>query len=113
MAVIIVGLAAYLLGAFWLYRERPPKAGPVELTPYLFLVILPLAIPITFMMPFITWKWPVSSLYGVPLLWELPHAVSLLLGLIWLAMSVWVVTRRDAPAGPRSATIDAKTPVLN
>jgi hypothetical protein len=90
---LILGLGAYLVGVIWLYRYEPfPKtaAGWAE---SILLPFLPLGIPIMFIMPFITWKWPVSDLYGIPLLWVLPHAVSLSLGLVWLGLSVWVVTR--------------------
>jgi hypothetical protein len=64
------------------------------------------------MLPFITWKWPVSSLYGIPLLWVLPQAVSLALGLVWLGLSTWVVRRggeaQTSPnAGARQASPSA------
>jgi len=59
------------------------------------LSLLPLGIPIALMLPFITWRWPVSNLYFIPLLWVLPHAVSLLLGLVWLGLSVWVIARGE------------------
>ena len=59
-----------------------------------------MGIPIALVLPFITWRWPVSNLYGIPLLWVLPHAVSLSLGLVWLGLSVWVVTRRATNSLP-------------
>lgn len=33
-----------------------------------------------------------SNLSGIPLLWVLPHAVSLTAGMPWLVLSAWVTT---------------------
>jgi len=107
MAAIILGLGAYVLGVFWLYREARFNTGVVGWMEHLLLPLLPLAIPVMFMLPFITWKWPVSSLYGIPLLWALPHALSLSMGLVWLALSVWLVTQEAEAPGPAAAVSKA------
>lgn len=108
LPLVILGLAGYLVGAAWLYRYASmPKtsAGWVE---SILLLLLPLGIPVMFILPFITWQWPVSELYGIPLLWVLPHAVSLSLGLVWLGLSVWVVTRRgEVLPSPDAAQLQA------
>ena len=91
--VIILGLGVYLVGVIWLYRYQLFPRTASGLAEGILLPLLPLGIPVMLMMPFITWRWPVSDLYGIPLLWVLPHAVSLSLGLVWLGLSVWVVTR--------------------
>ena len=91
--VIILGLGVYLVGLIWLYRYELFPRTASGLAEGILLPLLPLGIPVMLMMPFISWKWPVSNLYGIPLLWALPHAVSLALGLVWLGLSVWVVTR--------------------
>jgi hypothetical protein len=99
-AAIVLGLLIYLLGLFLLYRGDGLHVGVAAWVERLLLAILPLAIPLTFMLPFITWKAPVSSLYGTPLLWVMPHALSLSIGLFWLGLSVWVVTKKSQLAGP-------------
>lgn len=107
-AAIIMGLGIYLLGLFFVYRDtllarKAPGWVPPKWALRLLLAFLPLAIPLTFMLPFITWKRPISDLYGTPLLWELPHALSLSIGLIWLALSVWVVTQGEEATMPTAA----------
>ncbi len=97
---IAVGLGGYLLGVVFTYREawfRPGIGGWVE---RLLMLILPLAIPVAFALPFITWTTPVSSLYGIPLLWAVPHEVSLAVGVGWMGVAVWVIVKRKAPADP-------------
>ena len=106
MPAILLGLGFYLVGLFFLYRDIRSARSAAGWAKRLLLTILPLAIPVTFMLPFITWKWPVSDLYGIPLLWVLPHTLSLSIGLVWLALSVWVVTQAQA-AGPTAAVQEA------
>ncbi len=84
--VIVLGLGAYLVGVIWLYRYEPFSRTASGWAERILLTLLPLGIPVAFMLPFITWRWPVSNLYGIPLLWVLPHAVSLSLGLVWLGL---------------------------
>ena len=96
---IILGIAVYLVSVIWLYRYEPLLRTASEQAQRVLLLLLPLVIPVIFMLPFITWKWPVSNLYGIPLLWVLPHAISLSLGLMWLALSAWAVTRRGESSG--------------
>ena len=91
--VIALGLGVYLVGVIWLYRYEPFSRTASGWAERVLLTLLPLGIPVALMLTFITWKWPVSNLYGIPLLWVLPHAVSLSLGLVWLGLSAWVVTR--------------------
>jgi hypothetical protein len=106
--VIILGLGIYLAGVVWLYRyETFPRTASGWAQGSL-LALLPLGIPVMFMLPFISWKWPVSNVYGIPLLWVLPHAVSLSLGLVWLGLSVWVITRRgEAVMSPEARQVQA------
>lgn len=94
-AVILLGLGIYLVGVIWLYRDMSFFKTAMGWTEGILLALLPLGIPIALMLPFITWRWPVSNLYFIPLLWVLPHAVSLLLGLVWLGLSVWVIARGE------------------
>jgi hypothetical protein len=107
MEAIVFGLGVYLLGLFFLYRgARFALKGPGWAS-RLLVMFLPLAIPATFMLPFITWKWPVSSLFGIPLLWALPQPLSLSIGLGWLALSVWVLTQGAEAAKPTAAVREA------
>jgi len=108
--VVVLGLGLYLVGIVWLYQYQSFSRTTSGLAEGVLLTLLPLGIPVMFMLPFITWKWPVSSLYGIPLLWVLPHAVSLLLGLVWLGLSVWVITRgEEAPISSNVAQIQMST----
>jgi hypothetical protein len=100
--LIVLGVATYLVSVLWLYRHEPSLGTASTWAERLLLLTLPLAIPLAFMLIFISSRWPVSNLYGVPLLWELPHAVSLSLGLVWLALSAWVVTREGETSIPRA-----------
>ena len=97
--VIALGIGAYLVGVIWLYRYEPFSRTASGWAERVLLTLLPLGIPVAFMLTFITWKWPVSNLYGIPLLWVLPHAISLSLGLIWLGLSAWVVARGGESSG--------------
>jgi hypothetical protein len=91
--LIGVGIGAYLVSVLWLYRSEPIPRTVFAWVERGLMSLLPLAIPLALVLPFISARWPVSNLYGVPLLWVLPHAVSLSLGLVWLGLSAWVVTR--------------------
>ncbi|MGW8249875.1 MAG: hypothetical protein ACWGO1_04475 [Anaerolineales bacterium] len=101
--LIILGLVVYAAGVVWLYRYVLPARAAAVWVQAILLALLPLGIPLIFMLPFITWKWPMSNLYGIPLLWVVPHAVSLSLGLLWLVLSTWVVTREDEASGQMPA----------
>jgi hypothetical protein len=96
--LVYLGLGVYLVGIVLLYRYETIPRAVSGWAQAILLPLLPLGIPLMFMLPFITWKWPVSNLYGTPLLWVLPHGVSLLLGLLWLGLSAWVVTRAGGVA---------------
>lgn len=96
---IVFGMTVYLAGVIWIYWKGSLSGTAAGWVERVLLLLLPLGIPLTFMLPFISWKWPVSNLYGVPLLWELPQAVSLGIGLAWLALSAWVVTRGGEASG--------------
>ena len=93
--LLLLGLGLFLVGVVWLYQYQPVPSTASGWAERILLTLLPLGIPIALLLPFITWRWPVSNLYGIPLLWVLPHAVSLSLGLAWLGLSVWVITRRN------------------
>lgn len=92
--LVWLGLGLYLVGIVWLYRYRTLPRTFTGWAEAVLLALLPLGIPIALMLPFISWSWPISNLYGTPLVWSLPHAVSLSLGLVWLGLSVWVITQR-------------------
>jgi hypothetical protein len=104
--LVLLGLGVYLVGVVWLYRYRTIPRTFYSRAEGILLPLLPLGIPVALILPFITWRWPVSNLLGIPLLWVLPHAVSLSIGLVWLGLSVWVITRHGkdvellAVAGP-------------
>jgi len=95
-STVVLGLGAYLLGlcfSLWfriIYLKRNISL-PREILRGTLLALLPLAIPITLALPFITWRWPISVLYGIPFLWKLPHDLTLSIGLVWLFLSAWVV----------------------
>lgn len=90
--LVWLGLGLYLVGVIWLYRCTPNPRTASGWAQFLLLRLLPLGIPLALALPFITWRWPISNLYGIPLLWVVPHWVSLSLGLLWLALSTWVIT---------------------
>jgi hypothetical protein len=62
-----------------------------------------MALPLTFALPFITSTSPVSYVYGVALLWDLPQSLVLGAGLVWLALTAWLVTRSPAAPAPTVA----------
>lgn len=103
VSLLILGLVVYAAGVVWLYRCVLPARAAAGWVQAILLALLPLGIPLIFMLPFITWKWPMSPLYGIPLLWVVPHAVSLSLGMLWLVLSTWVVTREDEASGQMPA----------
>lgn len=94
LIVYIVGLIIFYVTA-WRY-------GVLKDFLKMFLLgLLPMAIPLIFVLPLITWKWPVSRLYGIPALWVIPDGFSLAAGLVWLMLSSWLVTRtQDTPVSP-------------
>jgi hypothetical protein len=109
--VIQQGKGTYLVGVFWLYRLTSFSRTAAGVAEGILLPLLPLGIPVMLMLPFITWKWPVSNLYGIPLLWALPQAVSLGLGLVWLGLSTWVVRRGgEAQTSPNAGARQASAP---
>jgi hypothetical protein len=111
---IIVGLGIYLVGVVWLLRYQTFPGTVPGWAEVILLPLLPLGIPVILMLPFITWKWPISNLYGIPLLWTFPHYLSLSLGLIWLGLSIWVVTRRGEASGQVAAfQAGIETPILS
>ena len=95
-STVVLGLGAYLLGlcfSLWfriIYLKRNISL-PREILRGTLLALLPLAIPITLALPFITWRGTISVLYGIPFLWKLPHDLILSIGLVWLFLSAWVV----------------------
>jgi hypothetical protein len=98
--LLLLGLGLYLVGVIWLYRYGPYPSTASGWAKTVLLPLLPLGIPIALMLPFITWQWPISDLYGIPLLWVLPHALSLSLGLAWLGLSIWVITQPETNSLP-------------
>lgn len=98
--LVWLGLGIYLLGIAGLYRSWTFRRTAGAWVQAILLPLLPLGIPLALTLPFITWRWPVSKLYGIPQVWALPHGVSLSLGLVWLGLSVWVITQRGGDARP-------------
>jgi hypothetical protein len=94
---LMVGLVAYLLGVIWLYTYRQLPRTVSGWVALILLTLLPLAIPMVLLLTYLSWRWPVTSMYGNPLVWQLPHGVSLSLGVVWLVLSVWVITRGETP----------------
>ncbi len=79
----------------------------------LLLLLLTFAIPVAFMLPFITGISPVGSLLGIPRLRELTQELSRAIGVVWLGFSVWVVTKGPTPTKPITAAaevLDATPP---
>ncbi len=99
--VIYLALGGYCVGAlllFWAARKAGALPGPLEIG---LMIILPLAIPLALTMPFIDWKWPISSLYGVPVVFYLPRIIVFAGGLLWLLLCIWLVTRElQTPISP-------------
>jgi hypothetical protein len=110
--LVVLGMAVYSVGVIWLYRVAPFPRSASAWGERVLLALLPLGIPLILMLTFITWRWPVSTIYGISLLWELPHALSLSVGVLWLGLSVWVVAREGASSS-RLANVPAasQTPV--
>ncbi len=99
-----IALGGYVLGLlllFWAAWRVNPRPAWAEIA---LLSVLPLGIPLTFVLPFVTWNWPVSELYGIPALWVIPEPLSLAGGFTWLLLSIWLITREEKlPASPASA----------
>jgi hypothetical protein len=106
VAEIWLGMGIYMVGLVLLYRSLQMGKAASRWVERTLLVMLPLALPIALMLPFIEYTAPVSSLYGYPLLWELPRALTLSLGLVWLVLSIWLVTRESEHSIPHSSTIE-------
>ena len=111
--LLLLGLGIYLVGVVWLYQYKTLPRTASGWAEFTLLPLLPLGIPVALVLPFITWRWPVSNLYGIPLLWVLPHAVSLSLGLVWLGLTVWVLTRRVESSGQKTTFQEApEAPII-
>ncbi len=99
--LVYIAILVYLLGLILFYLAAWRSGVLPDIPEIILLGILPMAIPLMFVLPFITWKWPVSQLYGIPALWLIPDGASFAAGLVWLLLSSWLVTRkRDAPISP-------------
>lgn len=105
--VLWLGMLLYLAGVIWLYVKQGKPASPEGWAARVLQLILPLGIPLAFASTFISFLWPVSGLYGIPLLWELPAAVTFTAGLVWLGLSAWIVTWTEMP--PALSGAPAKT----
>jgi hypothetical protein len=92
--LILIALAGYLVGFFILYQIAIKHGKRLDLSEITLLPTLPLGIPFMFALPFGSWKWPISELYAIPIIWELPGTIILTIGLAWLCLSVWLITRR-------------------
>jgi hypothetical protein len=100
---IYASLGAYILGLAMLYWGAWRSGALPDLVETVLLAILPVALPLTFALPFITSTSPVSYVYGVALLWDLPQSLVLGAGLVWLALTAWLVTRRPTAPTPAIA----------
>ncbi len=101
--LIYLGLGGYGVGLLLLYRAAKRYGLLPNVVDVVLMAMLPMAIPLTFVLPFIGSTQPVSPLYGVPMLWVIPEPLILVFGVIWLLLCAWLVNReRDAPAPPAS-----------
>jgi hypothetical protein len=106
--LIYSAVLGYLVGLVILYWAAWRSSVMPDVIEMVLLAILPMAIPLMFVLPFITSKWPVSQLYGIPALWVIPETMILAAGLIWLLFSSWLVThKREVPASPVVLSYDA------
>ncbi len=106
--LIYSALVVYIAGLLLLYLAAWRSGVLPGVVEMVLLALLPMAIPLMFVLPFITWKWPVSRLYGVPALWVIPETMILAAGLIWLLLSSWLVTRKkEMPSLPVVLSYDA------
>ncbi len=110
--MIDLGLWACLLGVGFTYREVRFRPGIGKWAERLLLLIPALGILAAFVIPFITWTFPVGSLYGLPLLWELPHELSRAIGVVWLGLPVWVATKGSPRTKPITAVAEASEGAL-
>ncbi len=99
--LIYLALGGYCTGVlllFWAAWKVGALPNPVEIG---LMIALPLAIPLALTLPFIDWKWPVSPLYGVPVVFALPKAMVFSGGILWLLLCIWLITReQEAPTSP-------------
>ena len=103
---IILALGMYAVSLGLLYRAAHRSAALPALPEMLLLAVLPVALPLTLLLPFLSWLAPVSQVYGFPTVFALPDALVLALGVLWLLLSTWLVTRTaQTPARPDVALI--------
>ncbi len=88
-------LGGYIVGLLLLFWGTWRAGFRPKYEEMFLLLVLPLAIPITFVLPFITSTRPVSEIYGLPSLWVIPETVTLVAGLVWLLLSIWLITRKE------------------
>lgn len=93
--VINIGMVGYVGGLLVLYFSARRSGALPEPAEVLLLTILPVAMPLTIMLPVLSATRPMTPLYGFPVVWALPQALVLGAGLAWLLLSAWLVTRRQ------------------
>jgi hypothetical protein len=99
--VTILGLTGYAIGLIILYWSAHRSGALKDLAEASLLAILPVAMPLTIILPALPATRPMTPLYGFPVIWALPDGIVLAAGLAWLLLSAWLVTRRPGtPALP-------------
>lgn len=93
--VINAALVAYAAGSLVLYFSARRSGALPDPAEVLLLTILPVAMPLTIILPVLSATRPMTPLYGFPVVWALPQALVLGAGLAWLLLSAWLVTRRQ------------------
>lgn len=105
--ILILALAGYLAGVMMLFRsayasgasasQLSSRSG-VEVG---LLVLLPLGLPFALLTWVnVGWKWPISTVAGIPFLWGLPGWLLFSVGLAWLALSAWVILQEPTSSAP-------------
>lgn len=100
---IYISLALYVVGIFLLFRAAQQNDVLPPAIDLLLLAVLPLFLPLSMDLPLIFGSTrPVIYIYAVPQIFALPQAAVMLAGLIWLGLTVWLITRDEyLPARPR------------
>ena len=99
--VIRVALVGYAVSLGVLYLSARRCGALPDAIGMVLLAVLPMAMPLTMMSPFVFATRPLTQLYGFPAVLALPGAVVLGAGLAWLLLSAWLVTRRhETPTLP-------------
>jgi hypothetical protein len=103
--VIRLALVGYAVSLVVLYLSAGRSGALPDAIGMVLLAILPMAMPLTMMSPFVFAPRPTTQLYGFPIVRALPGAVVLGAGPAWLLLSAWLVTRRQGTPTPPAAIL--------